>query len=122
MTLKERLKNNLLVTIASTVVLASSALVAAERTFGFIDRSVVTESELATHAEHAHPAALDAIADGELKSECRWLRSEIRTIRDQIREMQDDGADPVWVGEKVRELEELEEHFSKRKCITVDYI
>ena len=124
--IQDKLKNNMLTAVLSIVVLTGASLTAAERTFGFIDKSVVSESEMhewaAEHVLEAHPAALEAIAATEVKSECRWLRSEIRTLRDRIRELQRTGADPDWIDEKEVELSEMVNKWNERNCEGIQYI
>lgn len=125
-TFKEKLKQNMVTTILSVVAIVAAGLTGLETTFGFVDRAVVTEAELESytseHIKEAHPEALRAVAAGEVKSECRWLRSEIRAVKDRIRELQSEQADPAWIAEKITELKELEAHFEERKCSTVQYI
>jgi len=122
MSLNERFKNSTIAVVAGGIILFASGLTAVEKTTNIIDKSFVTERELALHADTAHPKAILAIARSELKSECRWLKSEIRNITDRIRELTTAGADPAWISEKQVELDELQSRWDSKGCASVDYI
>jgi len=114
----EKMKASPLGTTVAVLALIASGIAAGETTFGFIDKSVVTEAEL--HAELT--PIKTAMSDTDKKSECRWLRSEIRAIKERIQDLESRGADPEWIEEKKDELKELEDAYDERTCNSTKYI
>ncbi len=108
--------------VATAVIALVAVLTATEQGFGLLDKTHVTEAELAVHSAAPHAGAVVLLQASDLRNECRWLRDKIDRLKDQIRTMESGGADVAWIAEKQTDLDRYDATYTAKECDTVNYI
>ena len=116
-------KQNPLMTALVTIASIAIAVGAIWKGVGLADQLHTTEAELLLYDLKAHTFATQqfsslesAIGKIELTSKCRWLNSEIRALKNTIYERTRDGADPDYINELEKDLEDLEDDYASLIC------
>ena len=118
MALKEKMENPIVAAL-SMIVLVGAVLTAVGGISGSYDNAHTSETELID----SHPVSYEQVEqleenmlESDTKSYCRWLKSERRGVEDSIYARRRDNADPNYIRELERDLEEMNAEYSELHC------